>query len=186
MKSRETWQIYFKKLFSVQVWDLCMQSTGLYSGFSLCWMELSAPSQWRRLRIRALHKRTGPHIDEFPNFAVKPRGLPLALQGKAYWTEMEWEIKCVGFHHKSVKVLITEDHIASSTTKLGRGLNLIFRICSDLSSRGRVISFIIRHPKFPGFSSLSLLALNRHTEAQTPPDQVYSKNYSLYRSTDIV
>lgn len=61
-----------------------MPSTGLYSGFNLCWTELSAPSQKRMLSIRGLHKRTGPYIYKFPNFAVKPRGLPLALQGKGF------------------------------------------------------------------------------------------------------
>lgn len=37
--------IFERKLFSVQVWDLCMQSTGLHSGFNMCWMEFSVPSQ---------------------------------------------------------------------------------------------------------------------------------------------
>lgn len=135
MKFRKSWHSNLKKIFSVQFRDLLMQSTGLFSGLNLCWTKLSTLSQWRMLSIRALSKRTGPYLYEFPNFAVKSRGLPLALQGKAYWTEMQWEFKFVGFHHKSVRVLITEDHIASSTTKLGRGLNLIFRICSNLSWR---------------------------------------------------
>lgn len=62
-------------------------------------------------------------------------GCPLLSRERP--TEQRWSgrLNVLAFIINLSRVLITEDHIASSTTKLGRGLNLIFRICSNLTWR---------------------------------------------------
>lgn len=116
--------------------------------------------------MSALHISRDLPFYEFPNFSDKQERLPVALQGKAYRVKMEWEIKHVWFHYKSIKDLSFSllDPTALPAVKLGRGLNLIhnsFRVCSTNSMEVRVIDFIIGNTKFPA-SFLFILQCLKH------------------------